>query len=304
MDKYDFISAMLISKPPYQNMDVDYSNISCIPKEIADAQVYEAWYGHAVDVCRAGADTAFGEIPVEFVTDGLRRKAIFKSVRSLIFISPEHTDSYKDLVLLGLQKTRMAFMMMHDSLKTLDFLKEIVEKVPGVLDFNWGSQEWVRDVMTEDLKDKILQTNLRFGLSLSEGQVSQKQWDHLFTTQQEAAVILEEKDLLPLYIQFLREGGWPKYPSGKQPERPVSLEAAAEMLMARSANRDFQPPDPVYLIYKAKLMSFPIEDVIPVMNSADRLEILMSIYPENSLRKHMKLSRGLRGALLENDLGM
>lgn len=304
MTKDYFLAAMRKSRPPYESGDTNFSDINCIPEEIADAEVYDAWHTHVVDYCGAGADIALEQIPVKFVTDDLRRKAIYRSVRSLIYISPEHTDSYRELVLYGLKQSKMTFMMMHNSLRTLDFIKEVVDIVPGVFDFKWNAQGWIESVMTKELRDKVLLTNVRLALSLPEDQVTWGQWKHLFTTQEGAIEILDQNDRLDLYVRYLQEGNWPEHESGNSPAKPDSLNGLADILTKIEANSDHYPPDAFSLIYKAKLLSLPIEDVIPVMKSADRIKVLMNLYPEDVLRKHMKLNRSLRGALLENDLGM
>jgi len=297
MDKREFLEAMK-AEPKHLEYG-KYSDIDCVPAEIADAEVFSAWYDHVVKYCGAGPDTTLVQIPLRYVTDDLRRKAIAKSVRSLIYIETGHTDAYRDLVLYGLSHSRMAFMMMDDSLKTSEFLAEVVDKVPGVLDLQWGSQDWVQGVMTPEIRDKAIKTGLALALSLPEEDVSWEEWKHLFITQPESAEAMGRAKRGDLFARFLQEGGWPDHIDGVVLPKPSSVGDAATTLM-----QSLDDTLPEYYIYKAKLMSFPVCEVVKVMGTDERLEILMEYYPESILRQNMRHSRALRGKMFENDLGM
>lgn len=297
MDKLEFLEAMKAEPKPLQYGK--YSDINSVPVEIADEEVFSAWYDHVVKNCGAGPDTTLSQIPLPYVTDELRRKAISRSVRSLIYIKPEHTDAYRDLVILGLKVSLMAFMMMDDSLKTTDFLAEVAAKVPGALDLNWGAQEWIAGVMTPEIRDSVLSTNLKFALSLPEADVSWEQWTHLFKTEPYAAEIVERSSRPELFLRFLHDGNWPNDWQGTTLTRTDDVNVLAD-LVTQTEDTD----EAEHFIYRAKIKTFPIEEVIKVMNTPDRLRFLMSFAPEETLRKHMKLNRALRGKLLEHDLGM
>lgn len=297
MNKLEFLEAM--KAEPRQFEYGKYSDINCVPAEIADAEVFSAWYDHVVGYCGAGPDTTLVQIPLQYVTDELRRKAISKSVRSLIYIEPGHTEAYRDLVIYGLSHSHMAFLMMDDSLQTTEFLAEVVDKVPGVIDLKWNSQDWVHDAMTTEIRDKEIKTGLEFALSLPAEEVTWDEWKHLFTTQPRSADALRLAKRTDLFVRFLQEGGWPDYIDGVDLPRPCSVEETATTLMKTLDDTLHE-----YHIYKAKLMSFPVHEVVAVMNTDERLEVLMEFYPEKTLRQNMKHSRALRGRLLENDLGM
>lgn len=233
------------------------------------------------------------------MTDELRRKAISKSVRSLIYIEPSHTETYKDLVIYGLSHSHMAFVMMDDSLKTTEFLAEVADKVPGAIDLKWNSQDWIYDAMTPEIRNKAIKAGLDFALSLPAEEVTWNEWKHLFKTQPNSADALRLAKRTDLFIRFLQEGGWPDHIDGIVLPRPNSVEDVATTLM-----QSLDDTLPEYHIYKAKLLSFPVSDVVRVMDTDERLEILMDYYPEKTLRQNMKHSRALRGKMLENDLGM
>lgn len=297
--KAEFIKHMINSRPPYTKWDDDYSAITCIPAEIADAEVYGAWYSHVVEECGAGGDLTLAQIPKRFVTDDLRREAIRHTTRSLIYIDPSDTDGYEDLVLYGLERSKSAFQMMHDSLKTHEFLVKVIERAPDAFDLRWSAQAWIVDLLTQEMMNQILLSSVLFALSLPEDKVCWEQWKHLCRTHLQCPEILNDANRLDIFTRFLGEGNWPEID-------PEVLNFKKTDDIHEIAGLATEIPEEYYehLLYKAKLLTFPVEEIVAAMNTVARAEYLQVLFTEEVLRRHMKLNRALRGMFLENDLGM
>ena len=299
MNKQQFLVAMNASAPPYAKDPVNFSDINCIPPEIADAEVYQAWYEHVVENRGAGADLTLAEIPLRFVTDDLRRQAIKGTVRSLIYIKPDEVEPYEDLLIYGLKESRGAFMMMDESFKTVQFLNRVIEEVPSAFDLEWNSQAWIYELLSTEMKERILLTNVQFALSLPDGEVSKEHWTHLCKTSMYCPEILEGRGRLDIFSEFLREGNWPDLdPEIINFKRTEDITEIADLFT--------QIPDEYYehRLYQAKLLTFPVQDIVKAMDSLPKVNRLMQLFPEAELRNHMRFNRTLRGMLLENDLGM
>jgi hypothetical protein len=107
--------------------------------------------------------------------------------------------------------------------------------------------------------------------------------------------LLHDEGKLRLAADFLRAGRWPAPPGGsaKVMEKPQSLEHALERMLE----------DEWEELYMAYVMSFPVEEVAPLIGRK-HVEKAMQMYTTEELRPVMKMNRHLKAALLEESLGL
>jgi hypothetical protein len=112
--------------------------------------------------------------------------------------------------------------------------------------------------------------------------------------------------------ELIKSGYWPDVNEKRKHDKDESD-------MTRKYNHSSPPISPVdammkladfeaagyQLLYLQSLKLFPIEDVITTtVGIANAPDILLQAYSEAELKPHMKLSRALRGRLLETGLGL
>lgn len=292
MTKAEFLKWLQISPEPYL-----YSGFSSIPKDIRDPEVIERWLEHTVKKCSGGSDHAFSEIPANLVTDSIRYKAIELGVRALHYIKPEDTQAYLDLVVYAAGISNFGILMIHESFKTTETLQAIVDRAPQNLDLQWNSQQWICELLTQEMIDKVAPQNFKFAFSLPDETASWEVQRQHIITDHKTLKDLQQRGRQDLLIRLLDEGGWPEW-TGFTPQRADTIGFAAARLMIADPESD------ELILYRAKLMSYPIKEVIGVMNTPARRKVLMELYSPEVIRQNMKHDRALRGAVLEQDLGL
>ncbi|MBI6883191.1 hypothetical protein [Pseudomonas putida] len=290
----EFIQAMEADPTPYK-----YSAFKFIPKYLRSQRMAEHWLEYAIKNTGQGGDHGYqevAEIDPGLISDSFRFKAISHNVRALLHIKPSDTPAYRELVLHAIGISKFGFMMMDDSFKTSDLVLEVFNRHPGSIDLEWSCQSWVEQYITPEMKEALIACNFEFAFSV-EMDVSPEQWTHLMKTQPSGYLELERRDRLELLDLFLAEGHWPKGEGFFYEQVHTAGEAANEFLKRGS-------DDPAFVLYRAKLKSYPTLDVIKVLNKPATMEILFGLYPLRELRKYGRYDKALHGALLENDLGM
>jgi hypothetical protein len=276
-----------------------YGDARCIPPEIACHEVYARWFRHAIMTYLVKPADAWAQIPQEHVTDELRWMAIKFMPTVLKAMSPSDTPAYQDMMLKAIARDVHAFEMMDESFKTAEFLTVIANECPDAIDLRRDGHRWVLEFLTAEIRDKLLESNVIFALWLPEAQVTWDQWVNLLKTQHRCIDFLEEDGrVADLFGRFLKEGHWVDESYPLELSRPSDLSESIALL--ENSTSIYSP----YLVYRAKVRTFPVEDVVSAMQSAPQIRLLLDLYPEQVLRQHIKRNRAMAGMLIENDLGM
>jgi hypothetical protein len=272
-----------------------------IPESLRTSEVAERWIEYCQEnIAGCGADDCYAEImrvKPEIMTDRIRLLAVRLSVNTLFQISPEETPAYKEIALLGIKNSGKGIGFLHKEFHTLEMLRDIIEQSPERIDCP-ATKKWVGALITPEMKAELLETNLKFALGLPEGDVTREQWHKLLTENpQYYCQEVDRRGRLQLLADFVKAGGWPD--SVQYTFEPVgTINEALKCFM------DAKVTEPASALYKAKLHTFPIEEVLQATDQRSLVETLTKIYPEDVLRRNMKHNRALRSYLLENDLGM
>lgn len=273
-----------------------------LPDELKDEEVAERWIAHVHDhMPGLGAETPYAQIKhhnPELITDRVRLLAVGLSVNTLIQITPEETPAYKQIALLAISKSVRGVHLLNKEFHTPEMLQAIFEQSPEKIDLWPKSHHWMRPLITPEMKAVLLETNLKFALCLDEKDVSRDQWRKLLAERPEGYGDIENRGRLHVLVDFVKDGGW------LAPREGFSWDPVESITDAMNVFSDMGKNEPWRTLYKAKLHTFPVEDVLASTNHHSQIPALTKIFPDEVLRKSMKHNRALRAHFLENDLGM
>lgn len=289
----------LMESDPQHNV---FNFFERLPAELKCAEVAERWVTHIHEnmpgLDAADAFTLIGHNSPELITDRVRLLAVGLSANTLIQIKPEDTTAYKEIALLAISKSARGIHLLNEEFRTPEMLQAIFEQSPERIDLWPKSHHWMRPLITPEMNSALIETNLKFALCLDENEVSREQWHKLLSENPENYSDIENRGRLHVLVDFVKDGGWLAPREGFNWEQVDSIDEALR------AFSDMGKNEPWRTLYKAKLHTFPVEDVLAATNHHSQIPALTKIYPDEVLRKSMKHNRALRAHFLENDLGM
>jgi hypothetical protein len=275
-----------------------FSSIKVIPESLLDSEVALKWLETSVSLRRQGSDWAIQEIPRHLVNDDIRRSAVKLGVRALMFINPDDTDIYMELVLMATAISNFGYIMIDDRLKTRETVEAIINHDPQHMSLEWNGQAWIKPLLTQADIDRVSAISYNFMMSVGVDNVA---WSSV------KKVLIDNPDRYPdlmqrgggdLLVKVVQEGGWPAKIDGQNVYRPKGIFELAS-LISKTQEHEVKFP-----LYCACLKTFPINKVLKVMYTEQQRKILLSLYPQDVLVEHAKTNRPLRGLLLEDALGL
>jgi hypothetical protein len=279
-----------------------YYSYSGIPAEHLSSEYLAAWI--------ASGNGRYQDIPGEFRTEFLMRIAVNYDSLSLQYIDPVEVDDYQALVLDAIGSSISAAKMISPEYMTEDLVDEIAKRRSTILGY-LGLDGQYSHLLTTRVVSSVVKQGLSevHYLRYTVGH----QVDNLIDDEDIKKAIknnqgeLNALDLFGksyVFVDLLKAGYWPdKVCSGSKyqplpsaaPLTPV--EAMTRMKMADNKH--------VAYVYSQALKCFPIEKVISSTQSIPGVvDLLMKAYTEQELRPHLRLSKALRGRLLESALGL
>jgi hypothetical protein len=240
----------------------------------------------------------FEQIPLEFMTDGIRRYAISCDVRALQLIDPDDTTKYASLCQLGYQTHFNAVRYFHESACTQDTIDAMLTE-PGNFFQCYKTFPWIAQVMTPAMIEKVSMASLDFMLTLPDDQITVAALKKHLGQGYYAYTILRIYGRLHLGVNYLKGGSWPDPLASLEAcqVKPDSIEQALSFILSDDKKGAHE-------LYMAYVMIHPIEDVIEHVVSPALAEIVLEMYDEDVLRPHLKNNRHLKAALLEESLGL
>lgn len=272
-----------------------------LPDSLKIPEVVEPWITHMNNQPGGAAEDAYGQIKMlrpDLITDRVRLLTVSLSSTALHQITPGETTIYKEIALEAISRSSLSIHHLSKDYHTFEMLEAIFEKCPQQINLSPKYQHWMRPLITPEMKEKLLETNLKFAISLDAKEVTREQWHRLLTENPFDYGEIELRKRLDVLVDFLKEGGWPA-PKGSMSWAPANtIEDALNAFSISNGNQPWRT------LYKAKVHTFPIEDVLAATDHHSQIPLLTKIYPESDLRKNMKHNRALRAYILENELGM
>ena len=159
----------------------------------------------------------------------------------------------------------------------------------------------MREVSTPDLIEAAALSNLYFMAGLPDEQISDAAlskhlaWDASFQA-------LRANGKLHLAAKHLKTGAWPEplaKSNPKQPKQPKprTLEGAFNHMLSKAMKSR-------QALYMANLMTYPIEEVMPLIQTRQHVSMAMEMYSAEELKPFMKGNRHLKAAIIEESLGL
>lgn len=275
----------------------DYESFHAIPVEHRSPETVVTWMKALHKRLDISSTYTLRQVPGDLKTQQVLLMAVKINPQAIGVIKPSESDDYLALVLDAVNRASAAFLLMDDSYKTEEVLDAfIADKVFFDLDFD--HMNWVLPLLNQERIDKISAYSFWFATTIGLEKVS---WDvvkeHLKNAP-DTYENLHNTGQLGYLSKMLNENEWPDR-KGKFSYQPLKdLADGVRRLMRSSIESE------LHYLYKAYILSFPVEAVIAAMKTPARREMLMELYPVDVLRQHAQGDRHLRGKILEQELGL
>jgi hypothetical protein len=274
-----------------------FRDFGAIPQEFVNTENAMLWMTTLSRKLRISPSLSLRQIPNELITHDLLIKAVDLSVSALGSIDPEQVDDYPAIVLRAANNLSMAFHYIHESYRTEAMLDALIEnQVTFDLEEPW--MDWVKALLTPQQMDKIAANDFWFAMSVGFERLS---WDvvkGLLKTHTAQYQHVASQGLLPYLTRMVTENEWPESRKKFQ-YQPLKSLADGVTRMMRVGQMT-----PHYHLFKAYVLSFPVEEVIAAMKAPARQKVLLEMYPVEVLLKHSRDDKALRGKLLELEMGL
>jgi hypothetical protein len=279
-----------------------------IPEHLRDSEVATVWM--SMRYLRRGLPVhlSLPKIPRRLINDALLHKAIELDHDALKSIKPHMAVDYPSMVLQSVGCSVYAYRDIDPSYRTEAMLDAIIVHANHHLEIHTYDEhtQWIRDLMTQERIDKVLATNFMFALRYG---LHKMEWGALKGLLKKSYPFYQFLDLhtaLHYVSRLIAEGEWPECEDeDSTPVKPKTLDEGVFRMMIgeRVLPARITRLDSFYL-YKAYVMTYPIADVVATMQAPERRKVLLEMYSTDELRPHAHLNRNLRGALLEEAIGL
>jgi hypothetical protein len=275
-----------------------YKSFAEIPERMKTKEVAADWLKVMKTAGTARFVDYFGQIPKAFVSQDLLKYVVDSDVRLLANINPEDSSNYAELCAVGFQRSYLAANYFHESFRTT---QTVASLVAFTFEFNkvFAEIPWVMNVITPDQIETVSLANISCMVSLPDEKISDVALSkHL--SRGENFLFLRAKGKLHLGAKHLKTGAWPEpqHQDAVRPSKPRTLSSAFKYAVSGSYPKDLKA------LYMANLMTYPIEDVMPLMQTRQHVSLAMEMYSAKELKPFIKTNRHLKVALLEDSLGL
>jgi hypothetical protein len=275
----------------------DYESFHSIPVEHRSQETVVTWMKmQHIKLDISSIDT-LRQVPADLKTEQVLLMAVKIDPEAIGIIKPSESDDYLALVLDAVNRASAAFLLMDDSYKTEEVLDAfIADKVFFDLDFDHIN--WVLPLLNQERIDKISAYSFWFATTIGLEKVSWPVVREWLKKDIDQYSRLDASGQLCYLSKMLKENEWPKS-EGKLSYRPLkNLADGVTRFMRSPAESDF------HYLYKAYVLTFPVEEVIAAMKTPTRRKMLMELYPMDVLLQHSQGDRDLRGRILEQEMGL
>jgi hypothetical protein len=265
------------------------------------------------------ADGRLSEVPKELRTELMLRIAVQHDASALRFITPNDVSDYQSLVLDAVENAITAVAHINPEYLTEDLVIKIAQRRLIILGYMKLDGE-NKHLLTDKVISSVVSGSISSAMYLSNkfgALVSSRINDEDIR----AAINLrfgEVGGLINLRKEYvladlLRSGYWPTL---NEVEDATGRDEVMDKSNMSAMSAPRSPVEAMHkiseikskgirLLYLQSLKLFPIEEVITsTIGIANAPDMLVEAYSEAELKPHMKLSRALRGRLLETGLGL
>lgn len=256
----------------------------------------------------------FSRIPRELRTEQMKRIAVSYDARALAHIAPKEVHDYPSLVVDAVSIAHRAVGHIHEDYLTEELVVRIAQRgVSGISGLNLSGSR--KHLVTDSLiskfvqigpyeawflqthlgslvKDRILDQDIKIGVKNKFREVDS----------------LDNMNKLHILVDLLKSGYWPD-----------KFNPQSDMKKIYKEDITSPPTSPVDIMYRLNeiknqgvriwhfqsLRCFPLEEVITTtLGMPNATNFIMKVYSEAELKPYLRLSRDLRGKVLESALGL
>jgi hypothetical protein len=269
-----------------------FPRLSDIPEQFLDDNLAIEWLKFA----GSPIERHYAQVPQALRSSAFLKFAAFNGCNVLKDTSPAQTECYRELVHLCLMNDCQALRDVHPKFRTVQTLKVLKTRF-NALDFLPLIQdiEWVGPAMSDELVSELCDDDFSFVLQAPASLLRKDLVDYVDLRRPKVITSLRINGRLDLLAAKLAKEGWPK---NYDLTRPASLEDVVARLPGCTPR---YYPETLYLAF---VMTYPIDQVVPAMNTVHLKKLLLEMYSIDELRPHMKQDNGLKAVLLDDALGL
>jgi hypothetical protein len=268
----------------------DIEHFSELPEEFLDADMAFQWLKGAGDPVAVH----YAKIPQQWRSDEILEFAAGEGVNVLKDISPEQTKRYSVLANLCSIHDYRILLDVHPQFRNdKALIKNVCSRYRSTLAQLVNEIDWFGPAIPDDLFVERCQNDLKFALDVQPHLLRQDIIEYVNLLQPSKVLILRSLGRMDLIAEKIETDGWlDNYPE------PLSLEEAIGYLLE---TRPCFSPEALYMGY---VMLYPFEDVVKAMKGNRLAKLLLEMYSAEALKPYMNRDKALKGALLEDAMGL
>jgi hypothetical protein len=243
----------------------------------------------------------YRDVPFNCMTDDFLRIAAECGCPVICSIKPDQTTIYRDLVYLCIESSHSWIKYVYPAYGDEELLEYIFSRYSSNC-WIWAyDNNWVMEVMSDDLFDRCCQARFLFALEAPAHRIKGDIGRFLDVSECNPEVIyrLRHKrrlDLITAKISTV-DDLWPLLDA----YRVITPRSVSDML-ERLENAE--PGSIDETIYMSILLLERIEKVVEMMASSRLKRLLLEMYPFEALEPFVKSDIGLKGVMLEEAMGL
>jgi hypothetical protein len=268
-----------------------------IPDHLKTQKVAAAWFDFVSNRDFLKIDEYWQQLPTSLVTDALRNEALAMEPWIFKHIDPGDTDQYLGLFARAHATSPRVTRMLHPDFRNSKAVDAMLE-AGSEFELSFLSNAWVAEVMTAEQMETAARISARVMARLPVDKISENSlYIHLVEGVMGYHHLRQERKLR-LAADFLKSGHWPELAKHVGTQAKPKDAAEAVKLIDEPENALIQA------LNMAFLMTYPIDEVMALMTTRKLVKLAMEMYTEEELRPLMKTNKLLKGAMLEESLGL
>ena len=277
---------------------------SDVPERHQNSESAKAWLKKILGYATADPDQYFQQIPKKCYTVGLLNFAAMFGCLVLKGTDPNELGDYRAVACSAVNANRYNIQHVDPAFRDEEMLSHIYKCYNARMHQLIPVVDWLFDAMSDVMLEICCEGNFFFALEAPAHRMKDgvSRYLHLSRLSGTNIVKIRSQGRLDLISLKLKEEKWP-FPLFREKGEIMPIEPESmEMLLERLEKSD--PNTPCETIYMACMMREPIDQVVPLMASHRLKKLLIEMYPREALTPFMKKDVGLRGALLEEAIGL
>jgi hypothetical protein len=296
MTKSEQDAAVLITRMKLSKAEMAFDQI---PAELQTSDVAYHWLKAMIDLGVKPVQDFWVQIPLELLTDKLRKRAVMASSEILKLIEPEDTEDYLQLFIFAHKSGDNAAQYIHPDYRMTATVEAMIES-SVFFEKAYKANPWVAAVMTPELLERASQNYIRFMCDLPREKISQAALNAHLGKGYKGYLQMRGAKKLKLAAEHLKASGWPESDGIFEVEQaePRNTPEGFERLCENVLNAR------VFALNMAWLINQPMDEVLELMGNRRYMHLIREMYTFEELMPFMKTHKQLKGLLLEESLGL